>query len=409
MLASSYPRFSHDGSGRFVQSLAEAVADLGHEVHVLAPFHPRQAPADSPVHLHRFRYIWPDSAAIMGYAGAMNSDRHLRAPAYALIAPYLAFGSLALRRLMSQYHFDVIHAHWVLPGGLLALPFVSRQSPLVISLHGSDVFVALRNPVFGAIARQVFKRARLVTACSPELSEGALQLGAPAASTHLIPWGADPQVFAGERDVAGLRQRLQLAPDAQVILTIGRLVAKKGCEYLVRAMPAILRAVPSARLVIVGDGPERPHLEKVAVDVGARQSVVFTGMVSWDMVPAYLQLAEVFVVPSTHDEAGNVDGLPTTILEAMAAGKSIVASRVAGIPLVVRDGETGILVDERQPAQLAEGVIRLLTQPGLSRRLGSTARRDVETHLNWNQVARQFVELYQQSWTRAASGLSAVG
>ncbi len=400
MVASTYPRFDHDGAGRFNRSLAEALASLGHEVHVLIPHDPVIRPYPTPVRIHVFRYVWPPHWGTMGYAKAMDSDRRLKRRAYVLIVPFLLSGGLALWRLVRGYRCDLVHVHWVLPNGPMGL-FVSLVSrlPLFVSLHGSDVFFARRNPLFAAIARRVLQHAQGVTACSPDLYEGAIALGASPETTHLIPWGADPAIFARPSGLPELRQRLGLEEGTAVIVALGRLVGKKGFDVLIRAMPHILRRHPYARCVIVGDGPEAPRLRALAAQLGVSEQVLLPGPVPWNQVPTYLHLGDLFVVPSVHD-AGNLDGLPTVVLEAMAAGRPVVASRVAGLPLVVAEGETGLLVPERDPVALADAVSHLLQHPDLRRRFGEAGRQRVLQELNWEAVARRFLALYQSAYQR---------
>jgi 2-polyprenyl-3-methyl-5-hydroxy-6-metoxy-1,4-benzoquinol methylase len=126
------------------------------------------------------------------------------------------------------------------------------------------------------------------------------------------------------------------------------------------------------------------------------QNVIFTGEARWDDVPRYLQLADIFVAPSVHDEHGNVDGLPTAIIEAMAAGKPIVASDVAGIPLVVSNEKTGLLVEEANPQQLSAAITRLLDEPALGARFGQAGQDRVRAELNWHQVGKKFSAIYSQ-------------
>ncbi len=397
VFASTYPRFPGDGAGRFVQSISEALVPLGHQVHVLAPFHPSVSPIEGPVQVHHFRYVRPDSLAIMGYAQAMQSDRQLRPQAYPLAPLFFASGLLALIRLTARYRFDVIHAHWVIPNApMAALVARARRIPLVVSLHGSDIFVAQSNRFFGALARRIFAQAAGITACSPELLEGALALGAPSERAYLIPWGADPAVFARAYDTKDLRTRWALGPNEPIVLGLARLVRKKGYQYLIRAIPSILSTHPTAQFMIVGEGPEKETLQRLATELQVNENVVFTGEARWDEVPRYLQLGDIFVAPSIHDERGNVDGQPTAILEAMAAGKPIVASDLAGIPLVVSDEKTGLLVQERNPQQLAEAITRLLDSPALSAQFGQASQDRVKTELNWHQVAVKFSAIYTQ-------------
>lgn len=400
MVASTYPRFDQDGAGRFNRSLAEALVALGHEVHVLIPQDPAIQPYPTPVHIHVFRYVWPSRFATMGYAKAMESDRRLKGQAYLLIVPFLISGGLALWRLVKSCGCDLIHTHWVLPNGPMGL-FVSRMMriPLVVSLHGSDVFFARRNPLFTAVARQILQYAQGVTVCSPDLYEGALALGASPDAIHMIPWGADPLFFAHPKNLNGLRDRLGLTEGESVILALGRLVGKKGFDVLIHAMPHILCCHPQARCVIIGDGPEASRLQALADTLGVSEQVLFPGSIPWNQVPAYLHLGDVFVAPSVHD-AGNLDGLPTVVLEAMAAGRPVVASNVAGLPLVVSHGETGLLVPERDPIALAEAVSYLLQYPEVRQRFGEAGRQRVLRELNWETVARRFLTLYHSAYQR---------
>jgi glycosyltransferase involved in cell wall biosynthesis len=376
--------------------MAEALNDLGHEVDVIAPYHPAIAPNESKVRVHYFRYIWPDAWAIMGYAQAMESDRKLRLSSY-LLAPSFAMAEyVLLRRLMERRCYDIIHAHWVIPNAFVA-SFVARSwsVPLVISTHGSDIFFAKKQPALGALARWTFSRASAVTACSPDLQQGAQMLGADASRVHLIPWGADVDRFQLLQPSNDLRDRLGLQADQLVILSLGRLVRKKGVEYLIRAMTHVAYKHPNICCLIGGEGPEKAALQQLATVLGVGNHVHFVGAIPWDQVPQYLHLCDLFVVPSIHDEHGNVDGMPTTILEAMAAAKPVVGSNVAGIPLVVSHGESGLLVEEQNVDDLARSLINLLESPELRRQYGENALYRVRQELNWQRVARNFVSLYE--------------
>ena len=397
MIASTYPRFDNDGAGRFNRSLAEALSRLGHEVHIVVPYHPAIEPYETPVHIHLFRYPGAEYWSVMGYANAMDSDRSLKWQAYLLILPFLFKGASTLSRLLKQHDFDVIHSHWVLPNGPIGLlGKVRTHSPLFVSLHGSDIYFARKNPIFSAVARCVFRHAQGVTACSPELYQSAIEMGASPDSTRLILWGADPEAFDSHRETSLVREQLELEKDAQVLLTLGRLVGKKGFDVLVRAMPSVLASFPKTYCIIVGDGPEGPHLQRLADQLGVLDHLRFPGFIPWNRVPEYLHISELFVAPSMHDK-GNLDGLPTVILEAMAAGRPVIASNVAGIPLAVVHDKTGLLVPERDEEALARAICHLLQDARLRDRLGEAGRARVHDELNWDQVAQQFVAMYENS------------
>ena len=208
LVATSYSRFDDDGNARFVRSIAEAQAVLGHEVHVLAPYSPQVKPYASPVQVHWFKYVWPSQRGVMGHAAALENDRRLRGAALWQAPLFAASLSLHFQRLFSRYKFDLVHAHWVVPNGVLAWPLARlNRLPFFISLHGSDVYLATRQKWFGKAAGGALYSARGVTACSQPLAEAAIELGAQRDRVHLLPWGADPDRFDPEADRVELRLR----------------------------------------------------------------------------------------------------------------------------------------------------------------------------------------------------------
>lgn len=369
--------------------------DRGHSVDVLIPYHPDlRLPEKDKIGIKVFRYVLPSSLAIMGYSEAMASDTALRPISYALAPLFAMHEARALLSLHARNHYDVIHGHWVIPNGAVAA-FVARliRRPLVISLHGSDIFFAGRDPLLRKIAAWTMRQAVAVTACSREIAARARHVGASADKVHLLPWGADPTFFSLDRTAA--RTALHLDQETPIILSLGRLVKKKGLNVLMQALPAVFAQVPGARCVVAGSGPELGPLQKQAAALGIGERVDFVGGVPWDQTASWFAACDVFVAPSIHDENGNVDGLPTTVLEAMAAARPVVASHVAGMELVVENGRTGILTPEYDAAALARALQLVLTEPGLKLSMGEAARRAVVDTFNWDTVAARFEQLYQ--------------
>lgn len=400
MVTSSYPKYRGDVTAPFIEGIASSIAALGHEVHVVAPYHPdlRRQPVEQGVHLHFFKYAPARSLNIWGYAESLEGDVRLKAAIYPLAPFVVASSLLMLQRLTAQIKFDIIHAHWVIPNGPMGAMIAGlRDLPFVVSLHGSDVWVAERNFVLGQVARRSFRRADGVSASSDDLRQRAIRVGAPRRVSRVIPYGVDPASFApAVADVAAgdLRHILGLAADQPIIFSVGRMVYKKGFEYLLRAMPAVLAAHPRAVLVLAGGGDLLDELKQLAASLGIAAQVIFPGWLERDRLPLYFSGCDLFVLPSVRDDAGNVDGLPNTLLEAMASGRPVVASRVAGVPLAVRPGENGELVAEKDPVALALAISRLLADSDLRQRYGEASRRRVLDDLNWQAVAGQFLDLY---------------
>lgn len=402
MLTSSYPKYPGEVTAPFIEEIAAGIASLGHEVHVVLPRHRelRRPPVDRGVHLHPYRYAPLRALNVWGYAESLVADIEVRGRVY-LAAPFGLLGGLgALHRVARQVRPDLLHVHWVLPNGPIGALVAARVGvPLVLSLHGSDIYLPERHRWLRPIAAWTFRRAAAISACSGDLAQRAIALGADPGKVRIIPYGADRETFRpavpGERE--RVRAELGLAPGEALLLAVGRLVRKKGFDVLLRALPRVLAECGPVRLALLGQGDLWEELQRLARELGVAERVWMPGAVERDRLPALFRSCELLIVPSMHDEKGNVDGLPNVLLEGMASGAAIVASRVAGIPQVIADGETGLLVPEKDPDALAAAIVRLLRAPELRARLGERARRRVEEDLNWPSVARQFEQLYAEA------------
>jgi len=177
-------------------------------------------------------------------------------------------------------------------------------------------------------------------------------------------------------------------------LGVGRLVYKKGFEYLIRAIPLVVSEFENVLFVIGGEGPLRSQLRQISRELGVQNHLLLPGAIPWDEMPSYLSMCDVFVAPCVRDHQGNVDGLPNVVLEAMACSKPIVATAVGGLPEVIRSGDNGLLVEEKKPFQLAEALKRLLGSPEERSRYGLSSRSKVERALNWDQMGEAMVRIY---------------
>lgn len=408
MVATSYPRFPGDGVGSFMEPIAKSVAVRGHDVHLVAPWHPaitRPAREDG-VSFHFYRYAPVPALNVFGYAEGLKADTHLKLNAWAAAPLALSAGCLAARRIASRQNATVVHGHWVIPGGAMAMLAAGRR-PLVVSLHGSDVFVAERHRLIGAVARATFKRAAWVTACSDDLRTRAIGLGADAATTETVPYGVDVSRFTPDGANA-LATRRAIGIDAgPFIFTAGRLVRKKGFEYLIDAMSQLAPAFPTLRLAIAGDGDLRDELRARAVAHGNR--ILLLGNRSQDEVGHLAAAADVVVVPSVHDEAGNVDGLPNFALEALATATPMVATRVGGLAQAIEDGVTGRLVAERDATALAVAIRQILDAPDIARTIGVRARAAVTANFGWPRVGERLEAAYDRAVARTGRALVQAG
>jgi phosphatidyl-myo-inositol dimannoside synthase len=395
MVTTSYPRFPGDSVGTFMEPLAKSVAARGHEVHVVAPWHPlvTRLPVEDGVRFHFYRYAPVQALNVFGYAAAMHADVHLRAAAYVAAPLALAAGWRTAGAVARRHRATIMHGHWVIPGGVTAAA-AAPGLPLVISLHGSDVYVAETLAPARFAARIAFRRAGFVTACSDDLGRRAVALGADPTRLETVPYGVDVERFRPDPALRSARRaELGLAADVLLAFAAGRLVRKKGFEYLIDALPTL----PGVVLALAGAGTLDQELREQARGRGLAERVRFLGDQAHDRIAGWLAAADVTVVPSVRDDRGNVDGLPNVVLESLASGTPLVTTAAGGIGSVVEDGRTAMVVPERDPAAIATAIDTLLGDRAAARRIGDAGRNLVERRFGWGRAAGQFEAAYSRA------------
>jgi len=274
---------------------------------------------------------------------------------------------------------DWILAHFTLPGGEVARRWAGRFGvPYAVVLHGADVPDSQKRrfgavyPLIKPLVRRVWRQAARVIAVSDGLRELALRTW-PEGRIEVVPNGVDIERFR-PAEMPTVRDGGTL-----VVVAVARLVEIKGLQHLIAALariPADMRS--QIRLRLCGTGPYEGELRRQVREAGLDEQVEFAGLIAYDEIPRQLRQSDVFVLPSLQE------GLPLSLLEAMASGLPVVATAVGGIPGVVKDGVNGLLVPAAAPAALRDALVRLLANPALRQRLGTAARRD---SLDWSWAA----------------------
>ncbi len=395
MVTTSYPRFAGDSVGTFMEPIARGIAARGHKVHVVAPWHPlvSRRRVENGVHFHFYKYAPHRSLNVFGYAAAMKADVSVRATAFAAAPLALAAGWRTARKVARRHKATIMHGHWVIPGGITAAAAAGAR-PLVISLHGSDVYVAERLLPARLAARVAFRRAAFVTACSEDLATRAIALGADPRRISVIPYGVDAARFRPDHAAkAKLRGQLGVPAGAPLVAAAGRLVRKKGFEYLIDA----IARCPGAVLAIAGDGTLRDELHARASSAGVAERVRFLGDRSQDDVAALFSAADVIVTPSVRDDKGNVDGLPNVVMEALASATPLITTAAGGIGAVVENDTTAFVVPERDAAAIAAALRRAIADPALRARVGTAARALAESRFGWDRTAADVEDAYRRA------------
>ncbi|HTP87510.1 MAG TPA: glycosyltransferase family 4 protein [Bryobacteraceae bacterium] len=265
--------------------------------------------------------------------------------------------AFALRRLRG---FNVVHCH---EGHALTAALMAGVRPVV------------SRRVAYPISRLHYRLAKRIVAVSQFVKASVLACGFADKNVEVIYDGVTPpdEMAQGTRGLLGC---------------IGWLIPDKGQELLIRAMPAVLARCPGCRMILAGDGPERPFLECLAAELEVTAACRFAGMV--DDVAAVYRSLDVFVFPSIAEPLGS------SLLAAMAHGRPCVALSGGAVPEVIEDGVNGLLVNERDPATLATAILRLLDDRDLAARLGVAARGTIEQRFTVARMASETVELYRR-------------
>ena len=324
------------------------------------------------------------------HASGAGAAGRVRGIAYTLTAR-----SRPLLRAVRRTGMRLIHAHFGVDG-LYALDLARRAGiPLLTTFHGFDATrsgTALLTSGKPAWIRYLLGRRRLARegahfiAVSGFIRDRLVRLGFPPSRVTTLYIGIDTEKFAPPSGARPTQDRC--------IVTVGRLVEKKGTAYLVDALARIAPRFPDLTCKVIGDGPLRGDLERRAGSLGLGDRIRFLGFVDNDEVRDHLRRATLFCLPSVTARDGDAEGLGMVLLEAGACGVPLVGTRHGGIPEVIRDGESGLLVPERDPEALAAALSEILSSESLRRRMGVAARRDMEERFDIRTQTRRLEEIY---------------
>lgn len=397
-IVTAYPRRPGDVITPWMGETIRRLRSAGVEVEVLAPsYRGLESSAVDGVLVHRFRYA-PARVEDLTH-DETAPDRVRDKPWYlALLPGYAAAGMVAAARLARRERYDAIHVHWPLPHALFGLAARwASGTPLVCSFYSVELtWVRNRLPAFLPFLRYVIRTSDAVTAISSTTEAMVRELYDREVAR--IPFGATVEPSAPPEEPGAAEPERPFE-----VMFAGRIVERKGVRYLLEAI-RLLRDRYPVRLKVVGDGPLRPELERMAADLGIADRVHFTGFVSTAELEAAFAECDAFVLPAVVDAKGDVEGLGVVLLEALAYGKPVIASGAGGIVDIVRDGETGLLVPPGDPDALARAIETYVTRPDYARTLARAGREHMRREFSWSVVIGRLVELYRDVAARRRGG-----
>lgn len=312
---------------------------------------------------------------------------HRASPAFLARALLLAPKAVAWGEDMRRRGVRHVHAHFATHSALAAM-IAARVAgvPFSFQVHAHDLYVDR------TFLREKIRAASFVTTISEYNRRWLVHLGPEAAARiHVVRCGPALRPASPVRGGAGVA-----VPSGPHVVSVAQLKPYKGIRHLVAAAGALRPRLPGLQVTIVGDGPERPALEARRAALGLGDVVRMTGALPAEAVTDVLARADVFAAPSVVQPSGKMDGIPVALMEAMAAGVPVVASDLSGIPELVRDGDTGLLVPPGDERALAAAVERLWTEPGLGRRLAAAARAAVLADYDVDENAGRLARLVRE-------------
>jgi glycosyltransferase involved in cell wall biosynthesis len=386
VLTSTFPRWEGDIEPRFVFDLCRFLSKM-YSVHVLAP-HTAGARVQETldgIKVTRFRYFLPRLQSLAYQGGILTRLR--QNPLRVIQVPlFLLSEILAISRLLKTQRFSVIHAHWIIPQGLAAVVATLNRldsPPILVTSHGADIY-GLRHPLFTTIKRWILHRCDAVSVVSQAMRDTLHGL-LPGVRSELISMGTDlTELFKPDKTIT--RQRA-------TILFVGRLVEKKGVQYLIDAFAIVLRQQPEAELWIAGYGPEESRLRRQAKQLQLENNIQFFGAVEHRKLPDLYRKSTITVIPSIVATGGDQEGLGLVIVEALGCACPVIASDLPAIHDVIKDGVTGLLARPADSDHIAAHISLLLSDREMQSRFGINGRNYVLRHFDWHNIYLRYGNL----------------
>lgn len=391
VLTSTFPRWENDREPAFIYELCRRLTAC-YNVTVLAPRSSGSKDYEemSGLRIFRFSYYlrWWENLAT--HSGGILS--RLRAnPLNYLLVPFFLFGQFrALVRLLRHESFDLIHAHWLIPQGLisvLGIMLTCRKIPLACTSHGGDLY-ALQGWALQCLKRWVMDKSVAVTVVSQAMKKKVVDMGIASDKVHVISMGVDlKHLFTPDPNVKRSSHEL---------LFVGRLVEVKGLPVLLKAMPKLLVNKPDIRLSIAGAGPLEPGLRELALRLNISDKVDFLGMVPQRQLPILYQRATLAIFPFIMTKSGIQEGFGLVVVEAMGCECPVIAGDLPAIHDSITHEKNGLLVPSGSSELLADTILRALDDSDLRFRLARNGRKRVLEKFDWEVIAEKYKKLYDK-------------
>lgn len=399
ILFSNFPRNPSDTSG-WIPDFVDHLGKQGVNLYVLAPHSVgcKSQETRNTIHISRFKYFHPLRLQKLAYGGGIPENVNSSLLAKIQIPIFIVVEFINAITIIKREKINVINSHWLIPQGFVgALCKILMKRPHIATLHSSEITMLCKMPLGKHLARFIVKNSDTILSVSQHRAHTLISLLPKSQrediekKLQIIPMGIDKGLLSVNRAKQDLKDNLSIS-FKYVILFVGRLVEVKGCQYLIESLKMVTAHRSDALLLIVGSGPLESKLKRIVSECGLSKYVRFEGFVDHNKIGIYYTLADVVVIPSIVDSSGYEEGLPVTLLEAMAAGKAVVGTNTRGLCEVIRNGENGLLVDQKCPEQLAEKILDLLNNDMLRANLSKNALSCSKDY-DWDLIGEKYANI----------------
>jgi glycosyltransferase involved in cell wall biosynthesis len=396
VLTSTFPRWKDDTTPSFVYDLCVGLKKSGLDIIVLAPHHFGSKLFESieGLKIYRFPYFLPYKYQRLAYNGGIHSNLKRYKLAKVQVPFFLFFELIYAGWLIKKEQIQIIHSHWILPSGLIGFIFGKLFGiKLITTAHAGDVFTIRKSTILKRIASIVLNNVEIITANSDYTRDIILLInGNLCKKVDVIPMGVDVVRF-NPTNLSDLKRRFEAS---HIILSVGRLVDKKGIEYLIKSMINIKTIFPGAKLIIGGTGPEKDNLIKLSNELKLDDRICFVDRIANSELPLYYASSDVFVLPSIETKSGDTEGLGVVLLEAMASGTPVIGSDIGGITDIIIHGKNGFLTEPKNPKDIADKIINILSNEQQRKSFSEEGLISVNEKFSWDIVNRKFLKAYRR-------------
>ena len=387
VIGSVYPRFHEDAEVPWLRTSIAHLKKAGLDIQVLAPsYKGLKSHEIDGVKVNRFRYA-PAAWEFLTHEEGAPSKMANKPWLQLLAIPYIISGFFKCIKICRKFKPDIIHAHWPFPHAYIALGAAKLfKIPLVLNFHGAELLLIRKKKWVRPLLKFAISQAQAVFANS-SFTAGKIK-ALRNVDVEWSPYGTTLEVSPAEHPIDGKFK----------ILFVGRHIERKGICYLIEAAKYLPRDQFEIRIVGVGDLTEQLHVIANEVKQSSPDSaeIVFTGKLSPEALANEYKTANVFTLPAIVDSKGDTEGLGVVLIEAMELGLPIVASNVGGIPDVVIDGVSGILVPEKDPKALADAYKRLAAEPELVKHLLAGSQKHIAACFTWDGIIQRQIAVYNK-------------